>query len=77
VISSAELLKSMTCSKKCLSAIYVPEEGKRSEGDGGFQLRAGEIRINLTEKFDPFSNHDTGYSLASNDFEDIWDNEDY
>jgi phage terminase large subunit-like protein len=28
------------------------------------------------EKYDPFSRHDVGYSLASG-FEDIWDNEDY
>ena len=29
------------------------------------------------EKYDPFSRHDVGYSLASNEYADIWDNDDY
>jgi predicted phage terminase large subunit-like protein len=29
------------------------------------------------EKYDPFAKNDTGYSMASSGFEDIWDDEDY
>ena len=33
--------------------------------------------FNTSEKFDPLGRNDVGYSLASNGFEDIWDNEEY
>ena len=33
--------------------------------------------FNTSEKFDPLGRNDVGYSLASNGFEDIWDNEGY
>jgi phage terminase large subunit-like protein len=33
--------------------------------------------FDTVEKYDPFSRHDVGYSLASNEYADIWDNDDY
>jgi phage terminase large subunit-like protein len=33
--------------------------------------------FNTVEKYSPFSKNDIGYSLASSEFKDIWDNDDY
>jgi len=33
--------------------------------------------FNTIEKYDPFGKNDIGYSLASNGYADIWDNEEY